>query len=127
MYNQNRVVWVLMGALAVGVAHAGQRLNDAELKEFFEDKTVTGVHHKRGLSNTYFGADGSVQSKSEDGTQRSGKWWIEDGKRCIRWDHKAKDFCHYVERDDDGSYALVHSKKGKRLVEIRSRARGNAL
>lgn len=127
MKNDNKVAWLLAGVLFAGVAQAGERLNDAELKEFLEDKTVTGMHHKRGLTHTYYSADGTVRSKSENDTERTGKWWIEDGKRCIRWSHKAKDFCHYIEREDDGSHALIHSKKGKRLVEIRSRARGNQL
>ena len=70
------------------------------------------------MSPTCYAADETVQSKSEDGTERTGKWWVEDGKRCIRWRHEAKDFCH-------GSYALVHGSNDKQLVEIRSRAPGN--
>lgn len=127
MNQNNGMVWMMGAVLAVSVAHAGERLNEAELKEFYEGNTVSGVHKTRGMTHSYYAADGSVQSKGEDGTKRSGKWWIEDGKRCVRWDHKAKDFCHYVERNDDGSYALVHSSKGKKLVDIRSRARGNTL
>lgn len=121
-----RVMW-LIPILLIGGVQAGERLNDAELKDFLEGHTVTGIHHKRGVSQTFHATDGTVQSKSEDGTERTGKWWVEDGKRCIRWNHETKDRCHYVERESDGSHALVHGSKGKRLVEIRSTAPGNQL
>lgn len=127
MKTRNTLACLVLALFISGLAQAGERLGDDELKEFFSGNTIHGEHFKRGMSHTYFDPDGSVTSKSEDGTMRSGKWWVEDGKRCIRWDHKAKDFCHYIERDDDGSYALVHANKGKRLVEIKSRSRGKDL
>jgi len=124
-----KLLYLVAALMFIGAAHAGEQLNSAELKTFYTDKTVTGVHFKRGLSNTYFGIDGSVQSKSENGTERVGKWWIDEdsSKRCIRWNHKDRDFCHYVEKNEDGSHTLIHGKKGKRLVEIQSTQDGNHL
>lgn len=127
MEHTKRVVWITWAVFIASVAYAGERLNEAELKEFYEGNTVSGVHKKRGMTHTYYNADGSVQSNGENGTKRSGKWWIEDGKRCVRWDHEAKDFCHYVERNEDGSHALIHGSKGKKVTDIRSRVRGNTL
>lgn len=122
--------WMLLpAAMLAGGVQAGERLTADELRAFYSGKTVTGEHFRRGLSHTYYDPDGSVRSVSEDGTERLGKWWIdeEEDKRCVRWNHKARNFCHYVERDDDGSYVLIHGGKGKRLVEIRGSEDGNRL
>lgn len=121
-----KIIIIIPALLLAGSAMAGERLNDSELEALLSDKTLTGEHFKRGSVKTYYSADGKVTSKS-DGASREGKWWVEDGKRCIRWTHKNKDFCHYIERNGDGTYTLVHSKKGKKLVEIESSVEGNQL
>lgn len=127
--EQNMVWFAVTATLIAATAHAGEKLTADELKAFYTDKTVTGVHHKRGLTRTYFAPDGSVHSKAENGTERTGKWWIDEqaNTRCVRWNHRAKDFCHYLEREDDGSLVMIHGKKGKRLVEIKSVEDGNRL
>jgi hypothetical protein len=124
-----KTAYIIAALFLAGVAHAGEKLSSDELTVFYSDKTLTGVHFKRGLSKTYYGVDGIVTSKSEDGTERVGKWWIDSdtNKRCIRWNHKNKDFCHYVERNNDGTYTLIHGKKGKKIVEIQSTQEGNHL
>lgn len=113
----------------VGTAYAGERLSGDELSSFYSDTTISGVHFKLGPGKTYFSADGAVVSKSESGTERVGKWWIDEGsnKRCVRWDNQSKDLCHYTERNGDGTHTLVHGKKGKKLVEIKSTQKGNHL
>lgn len=113
----------------IGITYAGERLNNDELKSFYSDKTLSGKHHKLGTGKTYYGQDGSVHSMSDKGKERIGKWWIDEksNKRCIRWDHKNKDFCHYTERNDDGTYTLIHGKNGKELVQIKSSQDGNHL
>jgi len=115
--------------LSVCSAHAGERLSSEELKVFYTDTTHSGIHHKNGPGKTYFAADGVVHSKSNSGKERIGKWWIDEdsSKRCIRWNHKNKINCHYTERNEDGTHTLVHGKKGKRLVEIKSTQKGNHL
>lgn len=112
-----------------GLANASERLSSEELKALYTDSTVSGVHHKLGPVKTYYGPDGKVQSKDEGGGERVGKWWIDEdaGLRCIRWDDKNQDFCHYTEKNGDGSYTLIHGKKGKKLVEIKSVQKGNHL
>ena len=42
----HRVMW-LAPLFFIGGMQAGERLSDAELKDFLEGNTVTGVHHKR--------------------------------------------------------------------------------
>jgi len=105
------------------------RLNNEELKAFYTDKTHITVHHYCGPGKTYFGSDGSLISKSDSGEVLIGKWWIDSGSntRCIRWNHANKDFCHYTQRNTDGTHTLVHRKNGKKLVEIKSTVSGNQL
>lgn len=124
-----KIVCAVVSLLAVCSAHAGERLSSDELKAFYTDATISGVHFKLGPGKTYFGADGGVHSKSDGGKERIGKWWIDDaaGKRCIRWNSKNKDLCHYTERNGDGTHTLIHGKNGKRLVEIKSTQQGNHL
>ncbi len=111
------------------VVTAGERLSNDELKSFYTDKTVTTVHFKLGPGKTYYGADGSIHSKSDSGDERIGKWWIDEGsnKRCVRWDNKNKDFCHYTEKNSDGTHTLIHGKNGKKIVELKSAQDGNSL
>ena len=113
----------------VASIHAGERLTSDELKSFYTDPTISGVHFKLGPGKTYFSPDGAVHSKSESGKERIGKWWIDDdsNKRCIRWNDKNNDFCHYTERNGDGTHTLIHGKKGKKLVEITSTQKGSHL
>jgi len=121
--------------LVVGVigacssVYAGERLSNEEMKEFFTDKTLSGVHHKLGPGRSYWGADGNVRSESDSGKVRVGKWWIDESRnlRCLRWNTKNKDFCHYIERNSDGSHTLVHGNKGKKLVEFKGSVPGNQL
>lgn len=114
-----------LSMFGAGAALAGERLDNAALKEFFTGNTVFGEHFRHGAIRTYFAEDGTVTSVSDSGKERVGKWWIDGDKRCLRWDHKNKDLCHYVERNDDGSHTLIHSKKGKRLVEISKTEKGD--
>lgn len=123
-------VSISLGVLLVnGAVLAGERLSSSELKAFYTDRTIHGVHAKRGPGKIYFGPDGSVHSIYESGAERMGKWWIDDAsdKRCIRWNDKAKDLCHYTERNGDGTHTLVHGKNGKKLVKIKSAEKGNKL
>ena len=115
-----KVVYAIIAVLSVGAARAGERLSSDELKAFYTDTTISGVHFKLGPVKTYYGPDGSVHSRSDSGKERIGKWWIDEGsgKRCIRWNNKSKDFCHYTDRNGDGTHTLIHGKNGKRLVEI---------
>ncbi|MCW8930751.1 MAG: hypothetical protein OQL19_10980 [Gammaproteobacteria bacterium] len=120
---------ILLIILACSNAYAGDRLKGDELKEFWTDKTIIGVHHKMGAIKTYHSEDGSVHSKSSSGAVRNGKWWIDESsnKKCIKWDHKNKKGCHYTEVNQNGTHTLVHGKKGKKLVEIQSSEKGNKL
>ncbi|MET0012292.1 MAG: hypothetical protein ABW085_13905 [Sedimenticola sp.] len=115
--------------LACSCAQAGERLNGSELKSFYTGKTMTGENMKLGPGRTYYGDDGSVISKSDSGTERVGKWWIDESanKRCIRWNNKKKDFCHYTERNSDGTHSLIHFKNGKVLAIMKSSQDGNQL
>lgn len=120
---------VVAVSLFVGPVHAGERLTSDELKAFYTDTTIFAVHFKLGPGKTFFGAYGSVHSKSDSGSQRIGKWWIDEDsdKRCVRWNDESKDFCHYTESNGDGTHTLIHGKKGSRLVDIKSTQKGNQL
>lgn len=125
----NKIIYILSMMVMFGTATAGEQLSGDELKAFFTDKTIVGVHFKSGSGKTFYGSDGKVKSQSDNGKTRSGKWWIEEGsnQRCVRWDNKPKDLCHFLERNGDGSYTLIHGKKGKKLVEISTTLDGNQL
>ncbi len=120
---------IFLIVLSFGSANAGERLKGDQLKEFWTDKTITGEHNKMGAIKTYHSSDGTVHSKSSLGAVRNGKWWIDESsnKKCIKWDHKNKKSCHYTEVNKDGTHTLVHGKKGKKLVEIKSTEEGNKL
>lgn len=121
---------LILGLSLYGGARAGERLTGPELKELYTDTTFVRVHHKHGLGKTYYAPDGRVRYLSGDGaTERDGKWWIDESsnKRCVKWNHKNRAGCHYTERNDDGTYALIHGKKGKELVVYKSHQHGNHL
>jgi len=123
-----KVILFFAATMIVGIAHAGKRLTGNELKSFYTDTTLSGVHFRFGQSKTYFAPDGSVQTSSDGKGNTVGKWWIKaPDKRCIRWNHKNKDLCHYTERNSNGTYTLVHGKSGIKLVEINSAQKGNQL
>ncbi|MCG8488205.1 MAG: hypothetical protein MI756_12115 [Chromatiales bacterium] len=125
--NKKCIILLLM-MFAVS-AEAGERLDGNALKEFWEEKTIVGVHHKHGSIKTYHGADGTAHSVAERGKVRKGKWWIDEAsnKKCIEWSHNKKRRCHYTESNGDGTYTLIHGKNGKRLVEISAVLDGNQL
>jgi len=102
-----------------GTATAGEKLSGDALKAAYNDKTLIGVHFKLGGSKSYYSADGSVASVAE-GSKRTGKWSISDSgdQRCVKWDHHPKNLCHYLEKNGDGTYALVHGTKGFTITEV---------
>jgi hypothetical protein len=121
------IIWLLV-FFAVP-AMAGERMSNDEMKVFYSGKTLTTIHFKNGLGKTYFGADGTAHSKSDDGKERIGKWWIdeEQNMRCVRWNSRDTDFCRYTEKNDDGTHTLIKPENGKRLVEFTGSADGNQL
>lgn len=120
---------VLSLALFSGALMAGERLSSTELQELYSGKTLFVVHHKNGPTRSFFATDGTWKSLSDDGRERTGKWWIDSDKglRCVRFDNKNEDYCHYTERNADGTHTLVHKGSGKRLVEIQSTQDGDHL
>jgi len=126
-------MWKKIGVLSLsivsGVVYAGDRLSGDELQEFYSGKTLFVVHHKNGPTRSYFSSDGSLRSLSDSGKERVGRWWIDEDKdlRCVRWNNKNKDFCHYTEKNTDGTHTLIHRGNGKRLVEIKSTKDGDHL
>ena len=123
------IILVLSVSLGVGIAHAGERLEGDQLRDFWTNKTIVGDHYKLGAIKTYHSSSGSVHSKSDSGAERIGKWWIDysSNKKCIKWNHKNKAGCHYTERNSDGTYTIIHGKKGKKLVVIEKTLDGNQL
>lgn len=103
------------------MAQANERLSNEELKAFYSDKTLVGVHWEKGPGRGYFGADGSFHEKRDNGTENTGKWWIDEANnsRCLHIDGNPKAFCHPTVRKNDGTHALVHFKSGKVLVEFK--------
>jgi hypothetical protein len=124
-----KTICVFVSLVAIGIAQAGERLSNDELKSYYTDQTINAVHFKLGPMKAYFGADGSVHSKSDSGNERIGEWWIDEGsnKRCVRWNGNNKDLCHFVERNADGTHTLIHGKNGKKIVEMKSTQHGNQL
>ena len=122
------VVYAIVAMMFAVAANAGERLNAAQIKEYLKDQTISGESVKHGPVKTYFGADGKVRSVSDDG-ERKGKWWVDEdfNLRCVKWEHKNKDSCHYVEKNEDGTHTLVHKRSGKRLVEMKTRQAGDHL
>ncbi len=123
------ILIVLVTALTFGSAFAGDRMTNQEMKKFYTGKTISAVHFKKGPGKTYYAKDGSARSLSKSGEKRVGKWWVDEDKnmRCIRWDHKNKDFCRYTEKNKDGTHTLVKPKNGKRLIEFISSKVGEHL
>ena len=120
-----KTLLITLTFLAIGVTQAGERLNNEQLKALYTGKTLINENLRLGPAKTYFGEDGTVHSKAESGTERIGKWWIDGDKRCIRWNHKNKNFCLYTEKNDDGTHSMV--KNGKTVVIIKETLDGNQL
>ncbi len=116
-------------ALLATTANAGERLEGDVLEAFWKDKTMVGTHHKLGPIKTFHGADGRVHSKAASGSERKGKWWIGKNRerKCIRWQGDGKKRCHFTVLNADGSHALIHGKKGHRIVAIETMLDGNQL
>lgn len=125
---QKTMIAVLTFTL-VGTAQAGERLQGQALKDFWTGNTIVGKHRKLGPIKTYHAADGSVHSVSSAGKERKGRWWIDaaSNRKCIEWNNDGKHRCHYTESNGDGTYTLVHGRKGSRIVEISSVLEGNQL
>ena len=119
----------ISGCLVAAPALAGERMTNDEMRALYSGNTITVVHHKRGPGKAYFAADGRVKSISESGSKRVGRWWIDEERnmRCVRWDHKDKDFCRYTEKNDDGTFTLVKPENGKQLVHYLSVEEGDRL
>ncbi len=111
------------------LAYAGERLSNAELKEFYTNKTLKIIHYKLGSGMAYYGADGTVRNIVDSGKERTGKWWIDESEnmRCVRWNDDDKDRCNITEKDEDGTYTLIDRKSGKKIVEFVSSTPGNQL
>ena len=110
-------------------AFAGEQMSNDEMKAFYTGKTLSTIHHKKGIGKTFFGSDGNVESIKGDRNKTHGKWWVDEYKnmRCIRWDNKDKDLCRYTEKNDDGTHSLIRPKDGKHVVEFTASADGNQL
>jgi hypothetical protein len=127
----NRWILILAPALALvfpGTAVSGERLSGEELKAFYTDKTMVWTHFRTGAARHYYGPDGTVTMK-RDGEERSGKWWIDrtGTMRCVRWENRRDDRCHYTQRNADGTHTIIHSRNGERIVEIHEALPGNQL
>lgn len=124
-----KIVVACMCAFSTTPAVSGERMSNEELKEFYTEKTLIGIHHKNGPGKAYYGADGTAHVISDAGKERIGKWWIDEPRnlRCVKWSHKDKKNCHITERNGDGTHSLIHRKKGKELVKFIESMPGNQL
>jgi len=115
-----KIVVAILAFTVAGSVQAGERLEGDALKGFWEGKTIVGKHSKLGPVKTYHGTDGSVHSIVSSGKERKGIWWIDESssKKCIEWNGDGVHRCHYTESNGDGTYTLVHGKKGKPIIQI---------
>jgi len=120
MIKMNKAIIACLCGLFTAPGFSGERLTNEELKAFYTDKTMRGVHHKNGPGKAYYGGDGTIHNIADSGKERIGKWWIDESNnmRCVRWNGNNKDFCHITERNEDGTHSLIHRKKGKELVKF---------
>ncbi|WP_139349952.1 hypothetical protein [Thioalkalivibrio denitrificans] len=129
----NRWILILVPVLVLilmfpATAVSGERLTGEELKAFYTDKTMVWTHFRTGPARHYYGPDGTVTMKRDD-EERTGRWWIHRNgtMRCVRWDNRRDDRCHYTQRNADGTHTLVHSRRGDSIAEIHEALPGNQL
>ncbi|MES9961120.1 MAG: hypothetical protein ABW089_11840 [Sedimenticola sp.] len=111
------------------VSYAGEKLVGEELKQLHMDKTFDMTHYKNGHGLVYFGSDGDMNLVMDSGTTWEGKWWVNDAgnKRCFKKNEAKKHWCVFVEKRNNGEYALVSPKTKKTTVNIHRVIDGNKI
>ena len=116
--NTSLIAGVLCTVLALPVI-AGS-LSDDEIKSAFSGKTAVGEHLKKGMGvKSFHASDGAYKSVLSDGTVRTGKWWVDGGTLCIKFDGEGKDICRLIESDGSGGYKKIVPRKGKAVVHFK--------
>jgi len=122
---------VLAAAAVAGLvslsASAADRLNAAQLKDMFSDKTVSAINHNDGdkPQATYFSADGKMIQKTASGEKKQGSWRVDGkGQQCITWSG-ADEICSVVVSRGDGTYQRLVGDKA--TVTIQKMRKGNLL
>ena len=123
--------FLLISALTAGLlalpVSAGEALNAAQLKEMFNNKTITAQNPAAGNKTqlTYFAADGKIVQKTPTGEKKEGTWRLTDnGQQCITWAGQGE-VCSTVVSRGDGTYQRMVGEKATVLIQ-KSRA-GNLL
>jgi len=113
------IAGAIFAVLAVPVI-AGSLSGD-EIKSTFSGKTAVGDHLKKGMGvKSFHASDGSYKSVLSDGTVRTGKWWVDGDKLCVKFNGEGKDMCRLIESDGSGGYKKINPKKGKAVVYFKS-------
>jgi hypothetical protein len=102
-----------------------QRLNNQELQEFYTNRTLIGEHYRLGKTKGYFAPNGKYKCIFENGKSKSGKWNIEDDRRCFT--SGGKKLCYYTNKNSDGTYSIISIKKDKEICIIHTIEKGNQL
>jgi hypothetical protein len=129
MNKKNTARIALAAVLASGLvsltATAADQLNAAQLKDMFNDKTVSAVTADNKPQTTYFSPDGKIIQKTPTGEKKQGTWSVNDkGQQCITWSGAAE-VCSTVVARGDGTYQRMVGDKA--TVTIQKMRQGNLL
>lgn len=119
-----RALVAVLILLLGGTANAADALNTSQLKSLFAGKTLEATNVVTGVSFTnYFTADGRVAQVTNKGERKKGTWRVDpSGMHCVTWEG-AKEFCHKVVPQADGTYKRYAGEK--HVVTISKVVAGN--
>ena len=124
--NTSLIAGVLCTVPALPVI-AGSLSGD-EIKSAFSGKTAVGEHLKKGMGvKSFHASDGTYKSVLSDGTVRTGKWWVDGDKLCVKFNGEGKDMCRLIESDGSGGYKKIVPRKGKAVVHFKSLEDGDKI
>lgn len=128
--SMKKINSIIAGSLCVVLALpvTASSLSGDEIKSTFYGKTAVGDHLKKGVGvKSFHASDGSYKSVLSDGMTRTGEWWVDSDKLCVKFDSEGKDRCRLIESDGSGGYNKINPKKGKVVVHFKSLEDGDKI
>ncbi len=93
-------------------------LTETQIRRLFANKTVDGIHNKKGFRFTrVFYADGALSELSSNKGRRKGHWSVNQNELCIEWKN-GKTKCRELIKDNGVIKQYKIKKSGKRVLDV---------
>ena len=104
----------LPGAASAQIEAAGVPLTTEEATAFIKGKNLSAIRLAGGTPSLQFKDNGTMYG--QNGGSDSGKWRIEDGKLCMRWQRSEYDGCGQLVRVEGKVHHLYPNASAVHLV-----------